>query len=273
MFLKPRHPALADRKPGAPAWSLGPCRPLGYTALAAAILIALTCSPATIDSAPQFSEQELIGKVYFEQHQQRFRKIDARYASRAGMYMNQTAYKAFQEMYAAALKQGIKLTIVSAGRNFYDQKRIWEGKWSGQRLVGGQKLNLQFPDPGQRALASLRYSSMPGTSRHHWGTDIDLVNLTNSYFASGHGKKIYTWLIQNAAAYGFCQPYTSKQTGRPGYEEEKWHWSYRPLAAPMLQSYLEKIDNTKISGFAGSSVAPALKVVQQYVAGIDPACK
>ena len=32
---------------------------------------------------------------------------------------------------------------------------------------------------------------MPSTSRHHWGTDLDLNNLNNSYFTSGKGKKIY----------------------------------------------------------------------------------
>ena len=35
----------------------------------------------------------------------------------------------------------------------------------------------------------MKYSSMPSTSRHHWGTDIDLNSLENSYFEKGEGKK------------------------------------------------------------------------------------
>jgi len=50
---------------------------------------------------------------------------------------------------------------------------------------------------------------MPGTSRHHWGTDVDLFSLDNKFFESGDGKIWYSWMVQNAAKYGFCQPYTA----------------------------------------------------------------
>ena len=65
---------------------------------------------------------------------------------------------------------------------------------------------------------------MPGsTSRHHWGTEIDIHSLKNGDFADGEGLKIYEWLTTHAEDYGFYQPYTAEQ----GYEEEeKWHWSY-----------------------------------------------
>ncbi len=64
---------------------------------------------------------------------------------------------------------------------------------------------------------------MPG-ARHHWGTDFDLNALNNAYFNTKDGKRIYDWLTQHAAEFGFCQPYTAKggPDGRPiGYEEEK----------------------------------------------------
>ncbi|NJK84501.1 MAG: M15 family metallopeptidase [Saprospiraceae bacterium] len=48
------------------------------------------------------------------------------------------------------------------------------------------------PNPQERALKILKYSSMPGTSRHHWGTDIDLNSFSNSYFEQGEGKKYMT---------------------------------------------------------------------------------
>ena len=93
---------------------------------------------------------------------------------------------------------------------------------------------------------------MPTTSRHHWGTDIDLNSLSNSYFEQGKGKKEYEWLIENANKYGFYQVYTSKENGRTGYNLEKWHWSYLPLASEYLKFYNANITYKDISGFKGS---------------------
>jgi len=83
----------------------------------------------------------------------------------------------------------------------------------------------------ERMYAILRWSALPGASRHHWGTDIDLCNLENNFFLTKSGKRIYEWLLKNAYLYGFCQTYTSLKEGeRTGYNEEKWHWSYQPTS-------------------------------------------
>jgi len=203
-----------------------------------------------------------------------FVKVDASYTERTDFFMHRQAYEAFQQMHAAAMKEGINLKIVSATRNFYRQKQIWEAKWRGERLLeGGESAPVAYPDPVQRALAILRYSSMPGTSRHHWGTDIDLVALDNAFFEEGEGKRIYTWLIKNASAYGYCQPYTPKGDERPsGYEEEKWHWSYLPLSTYLTQLAKEQLRNEDISGFAGAEAAVSIDVVGRYVLGIHPDC-
>jgi LAS superfamily LD-carboxypeptidase LdcB len=114
---------------------------------------------------------------------------------------------------------------------------------------------------------------MPGTSRHHWGTDIDLNAFTNTYFESGAGYKIYQWLLTNAASYGFCQPYTKKGVNRPsGYEEEKWHWSYLPISVALTQQAAQTLTDDQIKGFKGAEVAETIKVVQNYVLGIEPRC-
>ncbi|MEL7163682.1 MAG: M15 family metallopeptidase, partial [Bacteroidota bacterium] len=161
-----------------------------------------------------------------------FVKVAPEYTDGDPYVLHQDTYAAFERMHAAAKAEGVSLIMVSATRNFARQKQIWEAKWNGQRLLEGkEKADEVYPDPADRARAILRYSSMPGTSRHHWGTDIDLNALTNGYFKSGVGKQVFEWLTAHAHEYGFCQPYTPKGETRPnGYEEERWHWSYLPLA-------------------------------------------
>ena len=107
---------------------------------------------------------------------------------------------------------------------------------------------------------------MPGSPRHHWGTDIDINNFNNSYFESGQGLKEYDWLVANAAQFGFCQPYTPKGTERPfGYNEEKWYWSYIPVAKQLTQKAATELKDEMIGGFKGSETAVEIGVVEKYV--------
>lgn len=204
-----------------------------------------------------------------------FIKIDPQYADRGGMYLRKDAYDAFIEMHRAAAKDGINLVIRSATRNFEAQKGIWEAKWNGSRKIeNGKDAKVTYPDPATRALKILEYSSMPGTSRHHWGTDIDLNNFNNEWFSKGEGLRLYEWLSSNAANFGFCQPYTEKGTARPdGYNEERWHWSYTPVSKELLEQAEAQLKDGDISGFQGAATAPEIEVVRKYVLGINQACR
>ena len=203
-----------------------------------------------------------------------FVKIPARFADDDRSYLRKEALEDYIKMHEAAQKDGIKLIVVSATRNFYAQKSIWEAKWEGRRAVDGANLANSLPDPKERALKILEYSSMPGTSRHHWGTDIDLNNLNSQYFEQGKGKDIYDWLNANAATFGFCQPYSAKGVGRrAGYNEEKWHWSYEKLSKPLTAFARDHLKDSLIVGFAGAEAAVPVKMVENYVLGINPACK
>jgi len=102
----------------------------------------------------------------------------------------------------------------------------------------------------------------------------EYTDLVNSYFAKGEGKKVYDWLTANAATYGFCQPYTPKGDARPnGYEEEKWHWSYLPVATQLTDYAVANLKDTDIAGFAGAEAAPRIGILENYVLGINQACK
>ncbi|TXD46002.1 M15 family metallopeptidase [Polaribacter sp. IC073] len=166
----------------------------------------------------------------------------------------------FLLMNAAAAKDEIILKIISGTRNFKHQKRIWNYKWN-------EKYN--YLTPLNRVIKMLEYSAMPSTSRHHWGTDIDLNNLNNAYFLNGKGKATYNWLQENASKFGFYQVYTSKNTGRSGYNEEKWHWSYLPLSSIYLNYYNTHITQKDITNFKGQEFFTELQIVKNYVNGIN----
>lgn len=222
--------------------------------------------------AEDFDRDYLMGKFDPAQHPD-FTAIGAAYASRSGMYLRKDAYAAFKAMHAAAKADGVNLRIISATRPFHHQKSIWEAKWEGRRAVNGQMLPPNPRDPLHRARLILMYSSMPGTSRHHWGTDIDLNDLNNSYFESGTGLKIYSWLVEHAAEYGYCQVYSPMGEERPtGYFEEKWHWSYLPIARQLTQQYAAKLTDADINGFEGAETAAEIGMVKNYVQGINPDC-
>jgi LAS superfamily LD-carboxypeptidase LdcB len=206
------------------------------------------------------STDELLGKIDAAQHPD-FVKIDQKYTAKSNIYMRNAAYVDFVRMAEAAANEGIKLQIISATRSFSYQKGIWERKWNQTKYMGWQDLD--------KAKDILKYSAMPGSSRHHWGTDIDLNALENNYFTSGEGKQVYDWLCANAPKFGFVQVYTAREpTNRQGYAEEKWHWSYLPLADEYLKQYNALISYTHITGFLGANLNPQLHIIENYVNGI-----
>jgi zinc D-Ala-D-Ala carboxypeptidase len=202
----------------------------------------------------------------------RFVEIDAKWSNKR-MFLRQETNEAFVKMAEAAQKDGIKLTIISATRNFEQQKAIWEAKWTGKTLVEGKNIAKTIADPTKRALKILEFSSMPSTSRHHWGTDMDLNNLSDGYFTKKNstGAKIYAWLKENAADFGFCQPYSAGRS--TGYHEEKWHWTYLPLSRKFTEMAEKQLNDAQISGFLGSETAVEIGAVQNYVLAINADCR
>jgi zinc D-Ala-D-Ala carboxypeptidase len=214
----------------------------------------------------------LMGKFNPAKHQD-FVQIAAKYSDKKEAYLRKETYEAFLKMVKAAEKHDVQLKILSATRNFDRQKKIWEDKWTGLINVEDGTKVTKIADPTKRALKILLFSSMPGSSRHHWGTDLDLNYLSDDYFSNGQGKKIYKWLTENASTYGFCQPYSSKENGRTGYNEEKWHWSYMPLSSAFTIAAKEKMtDEMIVGGFKGSETAVSIGIVKNYVLGINTVC-
>lgn len=214
------------------------------------------------DTTPNFpeylSKNYVLGKFDYTNHADFV--IVPKNLSNKKIYVRKEVLEAFLKMETEAKKVNISLHIISGTRNFNHQKRIWNYKWNEKYK------NLP---PLKRVLKILEYSSMPSTSRHHWGTDIDLINLNNSYFLKGKGLKEYNWLATNASRYGFYQVYTSKENERTGYQEEKWHWTYLPLSKIYLEYYNLKITHKDITNFKGSEYAKEIDIIKNYVNGIN----
>ncbi len=235
-------------------------------------LLILTFTWLSLTAQAQDPLDYVMGKVKYSEDD-RFAKIPASIANKEGMYMRKEALAAHQRMRKAAAQDGVTLKIMSAARSFNHQKRIWEGKWTGQRTVEGKNMKSTFSNTAERARFIMKYSSMPGTSRHHWGTDIDINSFSPSYFDAGKGAREYGWLVDNAHKFGFCQTYTEKGKERPhGYEEEKWHWTYVPIAKPLLIFFKKNVTAADMKGFEGAGTIP-FDEVQKYVFGISKECQ
>jgi zinc D-Ala-D-Ala carboxypeptidase len=220
------------------------------------------------------TKEELLGQIRPWDHPEQFVKVPRKYANNHYHYTRTDVWNAYREMLAAAHKSGIHLEIVSSFRRWHHQAVIWEAKWTGKKKVLGYNLSTDITSNWQKADLILRFSAMPGTSRHHWGTELDFNRTYNPYFEKDYGAKVYNWLKENAPKYGFCQPYTEKSPHRPeGVWEEKWHWSYAPISIPFAQAYKKLITYHDIKGFKGAYLAKEFNVIEKYVEGIDPSCQ
>ncbi len=159
----------------------------------------------------------------------------------------------FIKMQTAAANDGIEIAICSSYRDFDRQLGIWNAKASGKRPVldaGSQPIDIHSLDDNQLLDAILLWSALPGMSRHHWGTDLDLFDGKNinpeslqlvdsEYHPGGPCHKLHLWLMANAADFGFYFPY---QLGLSGVSPEPWHLSYYPLA----DTYQAAFDTDKL---------------------------
>ncbi len=203
----------------------------------------------------------------------RFVKVPEHLADEPGYFLEVQTLNAFERLFSAAQTAGVNLQIVSAIRTFERQKTIWENKWYGRTLTNGVNLAISHLSDVEKAERILKYSAMPGTSRHHWGSDFDLNAVEPEYFESHEGLAVLHWLETHAREFGFARPYTPKNTSRPnGYEDEPWHWSYLPVSIPLLEKYLKLIRYSDLQGFAGAALAPSLRIFPHFVAGLSPDC-
>jgi len=163
-----------------------------------------------------------------------------------------------QAMRAAAAKDGIKLVPVSSFRDFERQRAIWNAKFRGERSIldrDAQPIDALSLEADARVAAIMYWSAIPGASRHHWGTDLDVidravmplgapVSLVPAEFSStGPFAVLDAWLTTNMHHFGFFRPYSTR---RSGVSPEPWHISYAPLAQQCCRALTTEVLSSAI---------------------------
>ncbi|MBL6734281.1 MAG: M15 family metallopeptidase [Shewanellaceae bacterium] len=198
--------------------------------------------------------------------------------------LEQHTAQAFQAMQIAAKNDGITLDIASGYRSFDRQTFIWNQKAQGKRPVldiHQQPIDTNCLTPDQLVFAILNWSALPGTSRHHLGSDLDIYDssqiiaediqlIPEEYAPNGPSYRLYLWLKENAHLFHFYWPYA---TERGGVQIEPWHLSYAPVACQAIDDFpedllLETLTNKQID------LMPQIEenlssILKKYVYNVD----
>ncbi|MCF6182204.1 M15 family metallopeptidase [Lutibacter sp.] len=181
--------------------------------------------------------------------------------------LQKEVFEHFKKMQKEALKSGIKIQIVSGYRSYQRQLQIWNNKYD--------KYILEGFSPKETIYKIIEYTTIPGTSRHHWGTEIDIIDANvkmpaNLLSATNYNKKgIYNnlkkWMDVNSEKFGFYLVYNNNSS-RKGFKYEPWHYSYKKLSKPMLKQFLklnilQSVRNLNLKG----SLFFSNKFVDNYV--------
>ncbi|MFD1098805.1 M15 family metallopeptidase [Shewanella litorisediminis] len=165
-----------------------------------------------------------------------------------GVMMHSGAAEAFAAMQQRAAKAGIQLAVTSGYRSFERQLAIWNAKARGKRPlldINGQPIDATGLDADTLIDTILIWSALPGCSRHHWGTDLDVFDAARvdrdalkleawEYAEGGPCHALATWLGEHCHEFGFFLPY---QAGKSGVSPEPWHISFAPVAQCAINQF------------------------------------
>jgi LAS superfamily LD-carboxypeptidase LdcB len=161
-----------------------------------------------------------------------------------GARVHEDVVEPFLQLKREAQKEGFELAILSGFRDFDRQLGIWNRKASGEQAVldsNAEPIDIDSLSERELAFAILRWSALPGASRHHWGTDLDVFDATakpedyeielipEEVHSGGMFGPLHDWLDERIAAdtsFGFFRPY---EFDKGGVAPERWHLSYSPV--------------------------------------------
>ncbi|TMP03062.1 peptidase M15 [Pseudoalteromonas sp. S3178] len=192
----------------------------------------------------------------------------------------------FLALQNAAKNAGFDLTIASSFRDFDRQSMIWNNKFSGSRPVYNkqqQPVDLTKLTDINKCIAIMRYSALPGASRHHLGTDLDIfdraavnddykLQLTpNEYEQGGPFAPLSNWLNNNLAKFGFYRPY---KHDLDGVAPELWHISHIKQSQLMVNALSEEvlydcINNSELLG-KSAILANLPALYKRFISNVSP---
>jgi LAS superfamily LD-carboxypeptidase LdcB len=173
-----------------------------------------------------------------------------------GALVHQEVVDPFRSLTHEARAAGFDLRIFSGFRSFAQQLSIWNRKASGKLPVldsNAVPLDVEALSEPELVFAILRWSALPGASRHHWGTDLDVYDaaatpegyeielIPEEVNAGGMFGPLHEWLderIATESSFGFFRPYDED---REGVAPERWHVSYGPVAAEYLEQLTPEV--------------------------------
>lgn len=156
---------------------------------------------------------------------------------------------AWSALSAEAAARGFEPRIVSGFRDFSSQLAIWNAKARGERPVldsAARPIDFAALQAVEQVWVILRWSALPGASRHHWGSDIDVIDaraltpdmrvalVPAEFEAGGPFAPLHRWLDLHMHRFGFYRPY-AEDLG--GVAPERWHLSYAPISQPYLKAF------------------------------------
>jgi len=191
----------------------------------------------------------------------------------SGKYAIKEVMEAYWKLKGRAKEDGWHLILASGYRSFYAQRQIWN------RYDAEYKKYPHLDEKG-RVRAIMSIVSVPGLSRHHWGTDLDISEnslqgrLTS--ITSDTPQKVveyYRWMEENAPQFGFCKVYEGK---KGAVMDEPWHWSYLPFSTVYERQFIGIRDFKRILDMHVGDVNYLMKnlpnILKREIGSINPQC-
>jgi LAS superfamily LD-carboxypeptidase LdcB len=166
------------------------------------------------------------------------------------LLLRKEAVHAFEQLRELAKLFGYEIRVESAYRSFERQVSIWNRKAKRELPLldaTGKVITKEIKNPEELVKTILIWSALPGASRHHFGTDLDIVDASSipegyevqltPEECSGIFKPFHDWLtkeIDSQNSFGFERVFIE---GRGKIRPEPWHLSYLPGARPFQEIF------------------------------------
>ncbi|MGI6280152.1 MAG: M15 family metallopeptidase, partial [Acutalibacteraceae bacterium] len=165
--------------------------------------------------------------------------IESKYKNGQLDQIDKDIWPYMKAMIEAAWADNVDLKVWSPYRSYETQKMLFENQVNRNLNKGLSRAEAE----AQAATVVAR----PGTSEHHTGLAADF-NMASDAFEN---TKMYEWLKENAADYGFVMRYAKEKQPITGVILESWHWRFVGINAAKemnelnmcLEEYVEHLKN------------------------------